>query len=78
MAVIRFCRSIGHATTAPRNQAARTGHDLRAEGRWHHVVEFPTAAGDALAIPIPRTEAAIIRPLQERMPHGLIVPKALL
>jgi hypothetical protein len=33
-----------------------------------YVVEFKTAAGEALAIPIPRTEAAVIRHFQERMP----------
>ena len=38
------------------------------------VVEFRTAAGEALAISIPRTEAAVIRHFQERMPYGLFVP----
>jgi hypothetical protein len=33
-----------------------------------YVVEFRTAAGEALAISIPRTEAAVIRHFQERMP----------
>ena len=33
-----------------------------------------TAAGEALAISIPRTECAVIRHFQERMPYGLIVP----
>jgi hypothetical protein len=33
-----------------------------------YVVEFKTAAGEALAISIPRTEAAVIRHFQERMP----------
>src|SRR5215831_9625319 len=36
-------------------------------------VEFKTAAGEALAISIPRTEA-VIRHFQERMPYGLFVP----
>jgi hypothetical protein len=39
-----------------------------------YVVEFKTAAGEALAISIPRTEAAVIRHFQERMPYGLFVP----
>ena len=39
-----------------------------------YVVEFITAGGEALAISIPRTEAAVIRHFQERMPYGLFVP----
>jgi hypothetical protein len=39
-----------------------------------YVVEFRTAAGETLAISIPRTEAAVIRHFQERMPYGLFVP----
>jgi hypothetical protein len=39
-----------------------------------YVVEFKTAAGEALAISIPRTECAVIRHFQERMPYGLFVP----
>jgi hypothetical protein len=39
-----------------------------------YIVEFRTAAGEATAISIPRTEAAIIRHFQERMPYGLFVP----
>jgi hypothetical protein len=48
-------------------------HDLRPEGR-RYVVEFRTAEGDVLAIPVPRTEAHVIRHFQERMPYGLFVP----
>jgi hypothetical protein len=40
-----------------------------------YVVEFKTAAGEAMAISIPRTEAAVIRHFQERMPYGLCVPE---
>jgi len=40
-----------------------------------YVVEFKTASGDALAISIPRTETAVIRHFQERMPYGLFVPE---
>jgi hypothetical protein len=39
-----------------------------------YLVEFRTAAGESLAISIPRTEAAVIRHFQERMPYGLFVP----
>ena len=39
-----------------------------------YVVEFRTAAGEALAISIPRTETAVIRHFQEQMPYGLFVP----
>jgi hypothetical protein len=37
-----------------------------------YVVEFRTAAGEALEISIPRGETAVI---QERMPYGLFVPE---
>jgi hypothetical protein len=39
-----------------------------------YVVEFRTAEGESLAISIPRTETAVIRHFQERMPCGLLVP----
>ena len=39
-----------------------------------YVVEFRSVEGDVLAISIPRTEAAVIRHFQERMPCGLFVP----
>jgi hypothetical protein len=39
-----------------------------------YVIEFRTAAGEALAISIPRSEAAVVRHFQERMPYGLFVP----
>ena len=35
-----------------------------------YVVEFRTAAGEALAISIPSSEAAVVRYFQERMPYG--------
>src|SRR5262245_29770503 len=38
-------------------------------------IEFRTTAGKALAISIPRTETAVIRHFQERMPYGLFVPE---
>jgi hypothetical protein len=33
-----------------------------------YVVEFRTAAGEVLAISIPRTETTVVRHFQERMP----------
>jgi hypothetical protein len=39
-----------------------------------YVVEFRTAEGEVLAISIPRTEAAVIRHFQERMPYGCLCP----
>jgi hypothetical protein len=39
-----------------------------------YVVEFRTAEGDVLAISVPRTETAVMRYFQERMPYGLYVP----
>ena len=38
-----------------------------------YVIEFRTD-GETLAISIPRTEAAVVRHFQERMPYGLFVP----
>ena len=38
-----------------------------------YIVEFKTAADEVLAISIPRTECAVIRHFQERMPYGLFV-----
>jgi hypothetical protein len=40
-----------------------------------YYIEFKTAAGEALAISIPGSEAAVIRHFQERMPQGLFVPE---
>jgi hypothetical protein len=40
-----------------------------------YVVEFRTAEDAVLvAISIPRTEAAVVRHFQERIPYGLLVP----
>jgi len=39
-----------------------------------YVVEFRTSEGEALAISIPRSETAVIRYFQQRMPYGLFVP----
>ena len=43
-------------------------------GKNRIVVQFRTAEGDMLAISIPRSETAVIRHFQERMPYGLFVP----
>jgi hypothetical protein len=37
-----------------------------------YVIEFRTDAGETLAISIPRTEAAVVRHFQERMPYGFL------
>jgi hypothetical protein len=39
-----------------------------------YLVEFRTAAGESLAISIPRGETAVLQHFQERMPYGLFVP----
>ena len=39
-----------------------------------YIVEFRTAAGEALAISVPRNETAVLKHFQERMPYGLFVP----
>jgi hypothetical protein len=39
-----------------------------------YIVEFRTAAGEALAISIPASETMVVRCFQERMPYGLFVP----
>ena len=60
---------IGHATamtTVTENRIMIYGP--KSDGTY--VVKFRTAAGEALAISIPRTEAAVIRHFQMRMPAG--------
>jgi hypothetical protein len=49
-------------------------HDLWPKTDGTYIIEFKTAAGEALAISIPRTEAPVICYFQARMPYGLIVP----
>jgi hypothetical protein len=39
-----------------------------------YIVEFRTAAGEALAISVPRDETAVLKHFQKRMPYGLFVP----
>jgi len=57
-------------TTTGKNRIMLFGP--KADGTY--VVEFRTAAGETLAISIPRTEAAVVRHFKERMPYGLFVP----
>jgi hypothetical protein len=45
----------------------------KADGTY--IVEFRTAEGEALAISIPRSEAAVIRHFQAKMPYGLVGPQ---
>ncbi len=39
-----------------------------------YVIEFKTAASEALAISVPRNATAVLKHFQERMPYGLFVP----
>jgi hypothetical protein len=39
-----------------------------------YVVEFRTAAGEALAISVAVGETRVLKHFQERMPYGLFVP----
>jgi hypothetical protein len=41
-----------------------------------YVVEFKTSAGEALAISVPGSEAAVLKHFQARMPYGLVAPDA--
>jgi hypothetical protein len=45
------------------------------KGDGTYVVEFRTADGDVLSISIPRSDTAVIKHFQERMPHGLFIPE---
>jgi hypothetical protein len=39
-----------------------------------YIIEFKTAAGEALAISVPAGETRVLKYFQERMPYGLFVP----
>ena len=39
-----------------------------------YIVEFTTAAGEALAISVPAGETRVLKHSQARMPYGLVVP----
>ena len=49
-----------------------TIHGPNSDGTY--VIELRTAEGDGLAISVPRTEAAVLKHFQARMPHGVVVP----
>ena len=76
-------RSIGGGRHA-RIEESATREGMRTNGTRRNgggngknrIMIFGTAADEALAISIPRTETAAIRHFQERMPHGLFVPDA--
>jgi hypothetical protein len=61
-----------------KGEAAMTGKNrvmiYGPKGDGTYVIEFRTAAGEALAISIPKTDASVVRYFQERMPYGLFVP----
>jgi hypothetical protein len=38
-----------------------------------YIIEFKTAAGEALAISVPAGETRVLKHFQERMPYGLFV-----
>jgi hypothetical protein len=46
----------------------------RPENDGTYVVDFKTDEGETLAISIPRTETAVIRHFQKRMPMGCSCP----
>jgi hypothetical protein len=48
-------------------------HDLRPEGR-RHVPRYQDGRREALAISVPRGEAALLKYFQARMPYGLFAP----
>jgi hypothetical protein len=39
-----------------------------------YIIEFKTAAGEALAVSVPAGETRVLKYFQERMPYGLFVP----
>jgi hypothetical protein len=57
---------MGQKETAVTNKNRIMIYGPKTDGSY--VIEFRTAAGEALAISIPRTKAAVIRHFQERMP----------
>jgi hypothetical protein len=65
---------IGSKSASDDHHRQEPDHDLWPENDGTYVVEFRTAEGAVLAISIPRTEAAVVRHFQERVPYGLFVP----
>ena len=39
-----------------------------------YIIEFKTAAGEALAISVPAGETRVLKHFQARMPYGLVMP----
>ena len=68
-------KRIGESGDGDDDGRQQPDYGLRSEEDGTYVVEFMTAAGHVLAISIPRTETAVIRHFQERMPDGLFVPE---
>jgi hypothetical protein len=64
---------IGSKSASDDHHRQKEDHDLRPKADGPYLVEFRTAGGEALTISIPRTEAAVVRHFQERMPYGLFV-----
>jgi hypothetical protein len=67
-----LCTEQAEAGVMATAQDRITIYGPKADGTY--LVEFRTAEGDALAISIPRTEAAVIRHFQAKMPYGWVVP----
>jgi len=63
-----------HADGNPMPQDRITISGPKSDGTY--IVEFKTAAGEALAISVPSGETAVLKHFQERMPNGLVVPDA--
>jgi hypothetical protein len=63
---------MGQKETATTNKNRIMIYGPKTDGTY--VIEFRTAAGEALAISVPRNEAAVLKHFQERMPYGLFVP----
>src|SRR5262245_51877590 len=64
----------GRMSSAPGSQNRIMIYGPKSDGTY--VVEFKTAAGEALAISVPRGETAVLKRFQERMPCGLFVQES--
>jgi hypothetical protein len=63
---------MGQKETATTNKNRIMIYGPKTDGIY--VIEFRTAAGEALAVSVPRNETAVLKHFQERMPYGLFVP----
>ena len=63
---------MGQKETAMNGQNRIMIYGPKTDGTY--VIEFRTAAGEALAISVPRNETAVLKHFQKRMPYGLFVP----